>query len=93
MDSGARRGIERFEQMSNEIQNGETVAAAALTIAQVASRLQITKQRAYALAREGKLPVVRLGVRQVRVPVCAFERFLAGASCANASPADSAGGY
>ena len=46
-----------------------------LTVEEVAARLRITKQVAYRLAREGKLPSVRVG-RSVRMSTEALESFI-----------------
>lgn len=42
-----------------------------LTVPQVAEKLHISKSHAYALAREGILPVIRLG-KAIRVPAVAL---------------------
>jgi excisionase family DNA binding protein len=46
-----------------------------LTLPQVAERLAVPETYAYELARQNRLPVIRLG-KYVRVPVEAFERWL-----------------
>ena len=46
-----------------------------LRIAEVAARLDVRVERAYELAREGVLPVVRLG-RQIRINPEQFETFI-----------------
>ena len=46
-----------------------------LTIPEVASRLSISRARAYELVRRGSLPAVHLG-RQVRVDARSLEAFL-----------------
>jgi len=46
-----------------------------LRIAEVAARLDVRVERAYELAREGVLPVVRLG-RQIRIEPERFEAFI-----------------
>lgn len=48
-----------------------------LTIPQVAEQLQITRFRAYELARAGMIPIVRLG-RQIRVDPVKLEAWIAG---------------
>jgi len=52
--------------------------AATLKIEEAAQLLGIGRQTAYDLARQGKLPVLRLGKRLV-VPKVALERMLADA--------------
>lgn len=46
-----------------------------LTVPEVATRLGIGRNQAYALARAGRLPVIRIGKRFL-VPVVALERWL-----------------
>jgi excisionase family DNA binding protein len=52
------------------------VAESLLTAQQVAAVLQVPKARVYELAREGLIPVVRLG-RQVRVSASALNDWIA----------------
>ncbi len=47
-----------------------------LLIGEVASILKVSPQRTYEMAREGLLPVIRLG-RQIRVDPMQLEQFLA----------------
>ncbi len=49
---------------------------ALLTIPEVAARLRVSRARAYQLAREGLIPIVRLG-RQLRVEEGALRAWLA----------------
>lgn len=46
-----------------------------LSVEQMAEELGISRGSAYALVREGKVPVIRVG-RRYLVPRQAFERFL-----------------
>ena len=48
----------------------------AITIAEAADRLGVSKSYAYQLAKDGRLPVVRLG-RRVLVPVESLQDLLA----------------
>ncbi len=48
-----------------------------LTAQQVAAVLQVPKARVYQLAREGLLPAVRLGRRQIRVSASALNDWIA----------------
>jgi excisionase family DNA binding protein len=45
---------------------------------EVAELLRVDKQRIYSLAREGAIPVIRLGERQYRFSAQAIEQFLHG---------------
>ena len=54
-------------------------ARATLTIPEVCEMLGIGRQTAYEMARQGRLPVLRLG-RKVLVPKIALERMLAEAT-------------
>lgn len=47
-----------------------------LTIEEAGARLGVSRPHAYKLAKEGQLPVLRLGKRLV-VPVAALEKWLA----------------
>lgn len=49
---------------------------AVLTVREAAQILRISKDLAYALAREGKLPVLRLGERRMVIPREAFYRWI-----------------
>ncbi|WP_374713532.1 helix-turn-helix domain-containing protein [Symbiobacterium terraclitae] len=49
----------------------ETVEPMLLTVAQVASMLQIARSKAYEMVAQGEIPSVRLG-RSVRVPRAAL---------------------
>ena len=51
-----------------------------LTIPEVAEVLRVSRQRAYSLAREGRIPTIKLGTRQVRVCPEALGRVL-GTTC------------
>ncbi len=51
-----------------------------LTVADVASELQLSKARAYELVRAGDIPSVRIGERQVRVRRSALDQYLDGHS-------------
>ena len=55
---------------------------AVLTIPEVAVLLQVSRLRAYQLAREGQLPVIRFG-RQVRVLRKPLEAMLSGSQTAS----------
>jgi excisionase family DNA binding protein len=46
-----------------------------LTVVEVAKRLKISRGKAYGMAQQGQLPVVRLG-RSVRIPAREFEDWL-----------------
>jgi excisionase family DNA binding protein len=48
-----------------------------LTIPEVAERLSVPPAYAYELARRGELPTVRVGRKYIRVPLSAFEKWLA----------------
>lgn len=49
---------------------------AVLTVREAAEILRISKDLAYALAREGKLPVLRLGERRMVIPRETFYRWI-----------------
>ena len=51
-----------------------------LTIPEVARLLQVRVPRAYQLARDGVVPVVRVG-RQVRVDERALHKWITGGGC------------
>ena len=57
------------------------------TIREAAKMLGVSRGLAYQLAREDKIPVIRLGKRLV-VPKLALEQVLAGASHSRADGAD-----
>jgi excisionase family DNA binding protein len=48
-----------------------------ISIPSVARRLGIAKGLAYQMARDGRLPTVRLGKRAVRVPLARLEAWIA----------------
>lgn len=48
-----------------------------LTAKEVASQLRVSPKRVYELVREGHLPGIRLGERQVRVSETALREFVA----------------
>lgn len=50
-----------------------------LTVPQAGRLLGISRGLAYQLARDGTLPVLRLGDKRLLVPKVALERMLAGA--------------
>ena len=54
----------------------EAVQHDLLTLTQVQARLQLDRDRVYALVRAGTIPSVRLG-RGIRIPRLAYERWLA----------------
>jgi excisionase family DNA binding protein len=49
-----------------------------LSIEQAAQYLGVSRAYGYQMAREGRLPVIKLGTRRVRVPSAALLRMLAG---------------
>lgn len=49
------------------------------TIEQAAEKLSISRATAYSLAREGRLPVIRISDRRLIVPKVALEKMLAEA--------------
>ena len=49
-----------------------------MTVEEAGRRLGVGRCSAYALAKSGQMPTLRLG-RRIVVPVVAFERWLAGA--------------
>ncbi len=51
-----------------------------LTIPEVARALGISRNLAYELAKQGKIPALRLSLRRLVVPRYALERMLAEAS-------------
>ena len=51
-----------------------------MTIPEAARALGISKNLAYALAREGRLPVIHISDRRLVVPKAQLERFLNGAT-------------
>jgi excisionase family DNA binding protein len=59
------------------------IATATLKIEEAAKVLGISRNSAYAAAKSGDLPVVRLGKRMV-VPKIALEKLLAGSGAASA---------
>lgn len=48
-----------------------------ITIPEAGKRLRMSAQSAYAAARKGQIPTIRIG-HLIRVPVARFERMLAG---------------
>ena len=54
-----------------------------LTVAEVATRLRVSKMTVYRLIHAGELPALRVG-RSFRVPSQAAEEYLAGAYVATA---------
>jgi excisionase family DNA binding protein len=59
---------------------------AAYTADQVAQLLQTSTDRVYQMAREGRIPHVRLGERSIRFPRRAFHDWLDGASSQPQNP-------
>jgi excisionase family DNA binding protein len=59
-----------------------------LTVRQVASILGISTKRIYALIREGRLQVVKLGPRQTRILKDSLETFIQTASNNSTHPDD-----
>lgn len=53
------------------------VAKMTLTVPETAKVLGISRNMAYALVREGRIPAIRLGERRLVVPVAAIEQLLA----------------
>jgi excisionase family DNA binding protein len=53
------------------------------TITQCAKLLGLSRATAYSLAREGRLPVIRISDRRLIVPVKAIEKMLAEAGKEN----------
>jgi len=51
--------------------------ALTMTVVEAAKQLGIGRNQAYAAARRGELPVIRIGKRLV-VPLAAFERMMQG---------------
>src|SRR5690242_2256316 len=47
-----------------------------LTMAEIATRLGLSRAHTYRLAHEGVFPCVRLGRRRLRIPRAAFETWL-----------------
>lgn len=54
------------------------LAPLVLTIPQAATILRISRALAYDLARQGKIPVLRLGEKRLVVPKAALDKLLAG---------------
>jgi excisionase family DNA binding protein len=52
-----------------------------MTVAEVADRLGISRNHAYALCAAGELPVLRLG-HKIVIPIGRFEQWLAGGGVA-----------
>lgn len=50
------------------------------TIEETASKLGLSRATAYTLAREGRIPVIRISDRRLVVPKAALEKLLAEAS-------------
>jgi excisionase family DNA binding protein len=48
-----------------------------MTVAELAGRLGISRNHAYALIAAGEVPVLRLG-RKIVIPMARFEQWLAG---------------
>jgi len=48
-----------------------------LTVAEVAQRIGVSRERAYQLIDNGTIPNIRLSERRIRIPVAAFEQWLA----------------
>ncbi|OBF70421.1 DNA-binding protein [Mycobacterium sp. 852002-51613_SCH5001154] len=53
---------------------------ATLSIEQAARYLGVSRAYGYAMAREGRLPTIKLGERRVRVPALALLKLLEGAA-------------
>ena len=49
------------------------------TIEEVAEKLSLSRATAYALAREGRLPVIRISDRRLVIPKVALEKMLSEA--------------
>ncbi len=49
-----------------------------LSVEQAAQALGVSRAYAYSMAREGRLPVIRVGDRRVKVPTAALLRMLNG---------------
>ena len=54
-----------------------------MTVAELADRLGISRNHAYARIAAGELPVLRLG-RKIVIPIARFEQWLAGGGVATA---------
>jgi len=54
-----------------------------MTVEETAEALGISRATAYSLAREGRLPVIRISDRRLIVPVKAIEKMLAEAGKEN----------
>lgn len=55
-----------------------------LNIKEAAQQLGVSAPTIRRAIREGKLPVIRLGIRRVVIPCAAFEKYLANAGATNA---------
>ena len=62
---------------------------ALLTMREVAERLRVSRSYAYAMVRAGRLPVVRLGPRAIRVDAAVLDRWLAAHQWRGAGMSDS----
>ncbi|MDP2948182.1 MAG: helix-turn-helix domain-containing protein [Chloroflexota bacterium] len=62
------------------IANSERVEKLTYTVEECAAVLGISRATAYALAKEGRLPVIRISERRLVVPKAALQRMLDSAS-------------
>lgn len=58
-----------------------------MTVNEAAAALGISRNVAYTLVREGKLPAIRLGAKRLVIPREALVRFLAAASSSGSAHA------
>jgi excisionase family DNA binding protein len=63
-----------------------------MTIPAVARQLGIAKGLAYQMARDGRLPTVRLGKRAVRVPLVRLQAWIAERTREEVAPLDGISG-
>ena len=56
----------------DELRSGPTT----ISVEEAARYLGVSRAYAYAMVREGRLPVIRLGIKRVRVPSAALARLL-----------------
>ena len=64
------------QQVQPDILTTEAVPHDLLTIPQVQARLQVNRDRVYAMVRSGEIPSVRIG-GGIRIPRLAYEAWLA----------------
>lgn len=63
------------QQVQQDITMKEAIQHDLLTIQQVQARLQINRDRVYAMVRAGEIPSVRIG-GGIRIPRLAYERWV-----------------